>query len=149
MPVYQCVAARGTLNDRQRQELALDITDIHVSVTGAPAFFVNVVFVDLAEGRVFTGGKPSGVTIINGVIRAGRSARDREQILTRLNAAFCRVAGSAPHEVLIGLTDIDPSSAMEAGLLFPEPGGEAAWIEENKDALAALAEQHAESSATR
>lgn len=142
MPVYQVLAPKDTLTDGDRKELAAEITDIHVSVTGAPAFFVNVVFVDLEVGRVFTGGRPSGVSIISGVIREGRSADEKKQILLRLSAAFCRVAGSEPHDVLIGLTDIDPSAAMEAGLLFPAPGDEPAWLAENKDALAVLAERY-------
>lgn len=143
MPVYQLIVPRGKLSDSQTRDLATEITDIHVSVTGAPAFFVNVVFVDREDGKVFTGGRPSGVSIINGVIRVGRSAADKEHILLRLNEAWCRITGSPPHDVLIGLTDIDPSSAMEAGLLFPKPGEEEAWITENKDALAFLASEYA------
>lgn len=142
MPVYQVVSQSGTVTDAQRREVATAITDAHVAVTGAPAFFVNVVFQDLQENRLFTGGSPSTASIISGVIRAGRTPEDKKRLLLELNSAWCRITGAASSDVLIGLTDIDPSSAMEAGLLFPAPGQEAQWIAANQEALASLAGEH-------
>jgi hypothetical protein len=40
--------------------------------------------------------------------------------------------------LIVGLTEVDASSVMEAGLIFPQPGQEAEWLEQNRDKLAAL-----------
>ena len=46
--------------------------------------------------------------------------------------------GQADQELVVGLTDLDASSVIEAGLIFPQPGQEAEWLEQNRDKLAAL-----------
>jgi hypothetical protein len=51
---------------------------------------------------------------------------------------WTRVTGQPEQELIVGLTEVDASSVMEAGLIFPQPGQEAEWLEQNRDKLAAL-----------
>jgi hypothetical protein len=37
--------------------------------------------------------------------------------------------------LIIGLNEIDPTSIMEAGLIMPAPGEEAAWLDRHKHEL--------------
>jgi hypothetical protein len=62
----------------------------------------------------------------------------RQELLTALSEMWTRVTGQAEQELIVGLTEVDASSAMEAGLIFPQPGHEAEWLEQNRDKLAAL-----------
>ena len=49
-----------------------------------------------------------------------------------------RVTGPPEQELIVGLTELDASSVMEAGMILPQPGQEEAWPEQNRDKLAAL-----------
>ena len=49
-----------------------------------------------------------------------------------------RVTGQPEQELIVGPTELDASSVMEAGLIFPQPGQEEAWLDQNRDKLAAL-----------
>jgi phenylpyruvate tautomerase PptA (4-oxalocrotonate tautomerase family) len=138
MPVYQCIAQEGSLTDESRAEIAGEITRLHSEATGAPRSFVNVLFVDVPRGRMFTAGEPSATSIIAGTIRAGRTLEVRQQLLADLSEMWIRVTGQPERELIVGLTELDASSAMEAGLIFPQPGQEAEWFEQNRDKLAAL-----------
>jgi len=138
MPVYECFAQAGSITDEMRAEIAGEITRLHAEATGAPRSFVNVLFFDVPHGRMFTAGEPSAHSIIDGTIRAGRTLEVRQQLLADLSEMWTRVTGQPEQELIVGLTDLDASSVMEAGLIFPQPGQEEAWLEQNRDKLAAL-----------
>jgi phenylpyruvate tautomerase PptA (4-oxalocrotonate tautomerase family) len=59
MPIYQCISPEGLLDESQRKNIARAITRIHCDATGAPRSFVNVLFQDMPNGRVFTGASRS------------------------------------------------------------------------------------------
>lgn len=75
MPIYQCISPEGLLDESGRAKAAEQITRIHCDATGVPPTFVDVMFTDVAEGRYFVTGKPSGHSILNGAIRTGRDPR--------------------------------------------------------------------------
>ncbi|MGL4306450.1 MAG: tautomerase family protein [Mycobacteriaceae bacterium] len=138
MPLYQCSARVGLVESHVREEIAQEFTRIHVSVTGAPAEFVNVVFLEQEPGTVFTAGAESETSIITGFVRQGRGKELRQQLLTELSAAWCRITGQAAHQVLLGLLEVDPTSTMEAGLIMPAPGEESEWFVQHSDYLKGL-----------
>jgi phenylpyruvate tautomerase PptA (4-oxalocrotonate tautomerase family) len=138
MPVYQCFVQEGSITEPIRAEVASEITRLHVEATDAPRQFVNVVFFDIPRGHMFTAAAPSPNSIISGTIRAGRTLEVRQQLLKDLSQMWTRITGQPEKELIVGLTDIDASSVMEAGLIFPQPGQEAEWLEQNRDKLAAL-----------
>jgi phenylpyruvate tautomerase PptA (4-oxalocrotonate tautomerase family) len=138
MPVYQCFVQEGSITEAIRAEVASEITRLHVEATGAPRSFVNVLFFDVPRGHMFTAAAPSPTSIIGGTIRAGRTLEVRQQLLRDLSEMWTRVTGQPEQELIVGLTEVDASSVMEAGLIFPQPGQEAEWLEQNRDKLAAL-----------
>jgi phenylpyruvate tautomerase PptA (4-oxalocrotonate tautomerase family) len=138
MPVYQCFVQEGSITEPIRAEVASEITRLQVEATDAPRQFVNVVFFDIPRGHMFTAAAPSPNSIISGTIRAGRTLEVRQQLLKDLSQMWTRVTGQPEQELIVGLTDIDASSVMEAGLIFPQPGQEAEWLEQNRDKLATL-----------
>jgi phenylpyruvate tautomerase PptA (4-oxalocrotonate tautomerase family) len=83
MPTYVCTARDGTLTQEQKARIAAEITRVHSDVTGAPRFFVQVLFSDLKVGNQFIGGAqpPSDQVWIRGDIRAGRSEHDKGRLL--------------------------------------------------------------------
>jgi phenylpyruvate tautomerase PptA (4-oxalocrotonate tautomerase family) len=138
VPYYQCFPAPGLAGPSERALLAEEFTRIHVEVTGAPAAFVTVAFVDRPEGTIFTGGKPSANSIVSGFVRAGRDRETRRRLLAELSEAWHRVTGQDESSLVLGLIEVDPTSTMEAGLIMPAPGEEAAWFERHRDRLTAL-----------
>ena len=79
MPTYVVTAPGGRLSASQKQDLAAQITDIHCSTTGAPAYFAQVIFVDVAAGNYFLAGKPlqKDNIFVHGEIRAGKRRHDK------------------------------------------------------------------------
>lgn len=85
MPLYT-VYHPPAVTDTQRSEIAEWITKAHVSITGAPAFLVKVIFIPLESTSSFTGGEPeSSLLRILGVIRSGRSRDDRQKLLLEIH----------------------------------------------------------------
>jgi phenylpyruvate tautomerase PptA (4-oxalocrotonate tautomerase family) len=135
MPLYQCLVPAGSLDAERRSKLAEAITTVHTSVTGAPRGFVNVVFIEYEPSMYFTAGRPNTVSVVNGTIRAGRDRATRAELLTRLSDAWIAITGQDARNLVLGLNDIDPTSIMEAGLIMPAPGEEAAWLDRHKHEL--------------
>jgi phenylpyruvate tautomerase PptA (4-oxalocrotonate tautomerase family) len=85
MPLYT-VYHPPSLSRAQRSDIAKSITESHVSLTGAPAFVVKVIFIALDSSSYFSGGhSESSLLRIVGVIRAGRSKEDRQKLLLAIN----------------------------------------------------------------
>ena len=124
MPIYQCISPAGFLGESIRGELAGEITRIHCAATGIPPSFVNVMFLDLPEGRYFVAGKPAAHSVLHGAIRVGRDLATRQRILRDLSRMWTRLTGQPEEELLISLWENLPENAMEAGSIFPAIGQE-------------------------
>ena len=76
MPTYTVTTPEGCLDDDKRGKIAREITRVHHETTGAPAYFAQVLFVEIKPGRYFVGGGPlkGKQVFVNGQIRAGRTA---------------------------------------------------------------------------
>lgn len=138
MPVYQCVTSQ-TLSPELKAAIAKEITRIHVEFTAAPEPFVNVVFSDLPPGSHYLAGavRENG-TLINAVVRAGRTLETRQALLRSLSAAWSRLTGQPERKLVIRVEEADAETIMEAGLIMPRPGEEVAWMAANKAALGEL-----------
>jgi hypothetical protein len=55
--------------------------------------------------------------------------------LKSLSAAWSRLTGQPERNLILKVEEADPAVIMEAGLIMPRPGEEAAWMEANKTAL--------------
>src|ERR1700683_5606012 len=135
MPVYQCPTPLA-LSPELKAAIAKEFTRIHVEFTGAPEPFVNVVFYDLPSGSHYLAGavRDNG-TLINALVRAGRTLETRQALLKSLSAAWSRLTGQPERNLVIRIEEADAATIMEAGLIMPRPGEEAAWFEANKAVL--------------
>jgi hypothetical protein len=51
---------------------------------------------------------------------------------------WVRITGQSEVDLLVGLVEVDPTMALEAGLFMPEPGHEAQWFEQHRATLEKL-----------
>ena len=86
-----------------RGKLAEEITRIHCDATGVPPSFVNVMFIDVPDGRYFVAGKPSTHSVLNGAIRVSRDLETRQRILRELSQMWTRLTGQTEGELLTEL----------------------------------------------
>jgi len=135
MPIYQCSTSKN-LSPETKAAIAEEFTRIHMAFTGAPEAFVNIVFSDLPLGSHFLGHvvRQNGA-LINAIVRAGRPLETRQARLKALSAAWSRLAGQPERNLVLRVEEADAATILEAGLVMPQPGEEAAWFEKNKAAL--------------
>src|SRR5258708_39725871 len=83
MPTYACSTAAGRLTPAQKADIVRSITAIHHEETGAPRYFVQVIFYELAPGNHFIGGQsaPAGQIWNRRDILAGRSEGQKRKLI--------------------------------------------------------------------
>jgi phenylpyruvate tautomerase PptA (4-oxalocrotonate tautomerase family) len=138
MPVYQCYSPKGLLTESAKATIAEEITSIYCNATGAPASWVDVLFHELSEGECFVAGKPATHSYIFVLNRHGRDLETRQAMLRQLTQTWTRNTGQPEAHLWVSLTEIDHANLMKAGLIFPEPGHDHEWFEENRARLAEL-----------
>ena len=118
MPFYHATIRPGLLPTTARQGFVNDVVDVHCGVTGAPPSFVHVLVTEDHDVTL-----PPGVSArVTGVIRAGRTDEQKQQIVDRLNASLAERAGVDVVSVTTTTRDVEASYTMEGGELLPEPG---------------------------
>ena len=77
MPTYTVTSVEGTLDAPRRAKIAAAITRIHSETTGAPTYFAQVIFTEVAPDCYFVGGSPlkGQQVFVNGQIRVGEQER--------------------------------------------------------------------------
>jgi phenylpyruvate tautomerase PptA (4-oxalocrotonate tautomerase family) len=136
LPYYQLLMPEGVLTFSSRSTIAKEITHIHCEETGAPESFVHVHFEEIKKGTQYTAGEiDDKVGIFLGMIREGRSIKERQHLIQRMSASIARVLGRPENELIVSITEITSATAMEFGIILPQPGGEPEWFEKNKEAL--------------
>jgi hypothetical protein len=123
MPLYT-LASSKPLTPAVREAVATAVTDIHCQVTGAPAEFVNVVFM---HGHSIRDGKRIG--LIGNVRSGGNRTEDVLQLLReKLLAGVAGKSNMPVDKVSVRLLGVPSSWVMEGGQMMPEPGAEAEWL---------------------
>jgi phenylpyruvate tautomerase PptA (4-oxalocrotonate tautomerase family) len=136
MPYYQLFMPEGVLTPSARSAISKEVTMIHCEETGAPEAFVHVVFQDIKKGTQYTAGEiDDEVGVFLGMIREGRSIKDRQRLIQRMSKSISSAVGRAENRLILNISEINSSTAMEFGLILPHPGGEPDWFEKNKEAL--------------
>ena len=120
MPYYQFHIPAGSPSAARKAELAAAVTKVHTAVTGAPARFVNVAFFELAPGSLFVADEPVEQGRMVGIIRAGRTAEVKRDLITGLADAWSAVTGEAREGFALFLEEVPGSMAMEYGETLPE-----------------------------
>ncbi len=129
MPTYLCTTAEAQLSSGQKAEIASQITQIHNEVTGAPAYFAQVIFHEIKPGNHFMGGAPLGhrTLFVHGHIRSGRTPENKLTLIQRLTDALSGAAGLPASGVWVYIAEVPASQMVEFGHVLPEPGEEEAW----------------------
>jgi phenylpyruvate tautomerase PptA (4-oxalocrotonate tautomerase family) len=129
MPTYTCFARRHLLTSSHKLSLARAITRAHAEVTGAPAHYAQVMFLEVPDDDHFVGGAPLAhdQLFVSGQIRAGRSLELREVLIRRIVADVAVASGLEPSGVWVYLLELPAAAMVEYGEILPEPGREAEW----------------------
>lgn len=133
MPLYLCNSKYRSIPQEAKAKIAKDVTDIHCENTGAPREFVHVFFFEDAPAPQLEG----RIAKLQGNIRAGRNAEQKAAISNQMRQSISAHSGLAISDVGMEITDVPASWVVEGGEVFPEPGEEAAWLEEHAKRLAA------------
>ena len=130
MPTYTIHAPAAQLSNEQKKSIAGKVTRTHNKVTGAPTFFAQVIFVDVADGNWFMGGAPlkAEQIYICGHIRGGRPDEMKRDLLLGLRDALAEGAGLPTGRVWSYLVELPPAQMVEYGHVLPNPGEEASWL---------------------
>lgn len=129
MPTYQVYVKEHQLSQQQKTKIAQAITLVHTTATGAPNYFVQVIFNEQSVGERYLGGQPADHHIwVNAEIRGGRNTDQREKLLIDLNTAISKIAQVDHSEVWIYLNNLTPTDMSEYGKILPPPGQETAWF---------------------
>src|SRR5215470_11324086 len=128
MPTYTVTSVEGTLDAPKRAKIASAITRIHSETTGAPTYFAQVIFMEVAPDRYFVGGSPlkGQQVFVNGQIRGGRSVETKDALIARITAAVAEASKLANRNIWVYITDLVPRQMVEFGHVLPESGDEGA-----------------------
>lgn len=126
--MYRCALREGLSSEEQRSQISKEVVRIHCGVTGAPASFVHAFFQERPPSEL-----PKGTAaFVLGSIRWGRTDEQKAEIVTDLRKSVANALGCADSEVEVVTVDIPSRWNMEGGALLPEPGEEAAWLEQHR-----------------
>lgn len=126
MPLYRCLVAEGLTTLEQRARIAEQVTRIHCETTGALPIFVHAFFAEDTKAQLPAGKQ----AVVLGSIRAGRTAEQKQRLVTQMTSAIAAILGRREDEILVRTVDIPASWVMEGGRVLPEPGDEQVWLTE-------------------
>ncbi|MGA7327751.1 MAG: tautomerase family protein [Rhodomicrobium sp.] len=130
MPTYTVTTMQGRLSAQQKEAIAKEITRIHSEVTGAPSFFAQVLFYELAGGNAFIGGAPvtSDQIFICGQIRDGRTTQQKTALIEKILEAAAAAAQTQRFHIWVYIADLVPGQMAEFGHILPPSGKEEEWM---------------------
>ena len=130
MPTYICSTPAGALSAKQKESIAQSICRNHSDATGAPQFFVQVIFEEKRPDERFLGGETAVAHFwIRGDIRAGRTKAQREKLMLSIMRDVSRVAGVEEDSIWVYLCNLEQTDMLEYGHILPAPGDEKGWFE--------------------
>lgn len=124
MPLYTLTTEAGTLTEERKADLADRLTKLHCEYAGVPANWVHIVYHEYRAGNGFTAGKRAATAALTLLIRSGRSADYKRELLRRLWALFQSATGAPDEQIVIGIQEVSPSQAMEMAQIMPEVASE-------------------------
>jgi phenylpyruvate tautomerase PptA (4-oxalocrotonate tautomerase family) len=120
MPYYQFHIPADSPSAGRKAEIAAAVTKVHTAVTGAPARYVNVAFIEMPPGNLFVGDEPVTSGRMVGIIRAGRSAEVKRDLIHGLAEAWSSVTGEPKEGIALFLHEVPGAMAFEYGDTLPE-----------------------------
>jgi phenylpyruvate tautomerase PptA (4-oxalocrotonate tautomerase family) len=123
MPLYTITAQAGVLDSTAKINLADKLTAFHAEYAAVPKNWVHIVFHEYPSGSGFTAGRVSATAALTLLIRTGRSADYKREMLKRLWSLLQGATGAPDEEIAIGIQEVPSSQAMEMGLIMPDIAG--------------------------
>jgi phenylpyruvate tautomerase PptA (4-oxalocrotonate tautomerase family) len=120
MPLYTVTTQIGVLSDGAKASLADQLTILHSEYAGVPKNWVHIVFHEYAVGGGFTAGQPAATASLTLLIRAGRSAEYKRELLVRLWKLLRVATGAEDDQIVLGIQEVPASQAMEMGRVMPD-----------------------------
>jgi phenylpyruvate tautomerase PptA (4-oxalocrotonate tautomerase family) len=120
MPLYTVTTQVGVLDSAAKADLANKLTAFHTEYAGVPKNWVHVVFHEYPIGSGFTAGMPSPTAALTLLIRTGRSADYKREMLKRLWSLVQAATGAPDQEIVLGIQEVPSSQAMEMGQVMPD-----------------------------
>jgi phenylpyruvate tautomerase PptA (4-oxalocrotonate tautomerase family) len=120
MPLYTVTTQIGVLSDGAKASLADQLTILHSEYAGVPKNWVHIVFHEYAVGGGFTAGQPAATASLTLLIRAGRSAEYKRELLVRLWKLLQVATGAEDDQIVLGIQEVPASQAMEMGRVMPD-----------------------------
>ena len=122
MPLYTISTQTGVLSIEAKARLAAALTIFHSDYASVPKEWVKIIFQDYAPGSGFSGGEASATAALTLLIRSGRSADYKRDMLQHLWALLQDATGAPDSQIVIGIQEVPASQAMEMGQVMPEVG---------------------------
>jgi len=120
----------GLLDGAKRSAIASAISKAHSDATGAPPFFVQVIFEEAKPGYRFLGGSEINDHVwIHGDIRAGRTLEARKSLMLSIMQDVAKIMGLLETQVWVYLNALEPTDMVEYGHVLPSHGEEKAWFD--------------------
>jgi len=130
MATYSIYTAGLSLNTHQKFSIAQAITKIHANITGAEAYFAQVIFKALDLHDCFIGGvlldEPH--LFLHGQIRGGRSEQTKKQLLVELKIALQSATKLADYQIWAYINEIPSHQMIECGQVLPAVGDDKIWF---------------------
>jgi len=134
MPTYNVYVKADSLNDDQKQRAAQAITRAHSDSTGAPEFYVQVIFHEILDSNRYVGGYRFNRHMwIRGDVRVGRTAEQRREWMLKMIKNVSESINRDINSIWIDLCGIEPESILKYGQVFPPAGQEKEWLESLPD----------------
>ena len=127
MPVYTCTTTASTLSSDTKAALAGEIAAIHSAINHVPSPYVSVVFHELPDDNVYSGGMPANQVLVSAWVREGHPDTEVTRLATVIAAAVTRIARVPVEQVTVLIQPGPARFAVEFGRVLPEPGEEDAW----------------------
>ncbi len=137
MPTFVCSAVAERLRPVQKTEVARSITNIYHEETGAPRYFVQVIFHDIAPGNNYVAGQPAPADkiLIRCDTRSGKTNEQKSQMVRRIMQDVSRIASAPEDAVTVLLCEIPVANIAEYGRVAPSPEEDDAWFSSLPDAM--------------
>ena len=128
MPTYQVFATQGMLEAEEKQAISQAITAGHMAQTGAPRYYIQVIFQETATENRYIGGHPYPESIwVRGDVRERTPEADQALMLELVE----RIAAACPkldkNMIWIDLCAVQPTDILKFCTVFPPAGEEATW----------------------
>jgi phenylpyruvate tautomerase PptA (4-oxalocrotonate tautomerase family) len=124
MPLYTIMTQAGVLSGEAKATLAGELTAFHSEYAGVPKKWVHIVFQDYTPGNGFTAGEAAATVALTLLIRTGRPADYKRELLKGLWELIQNATGAPDDQIVLGIQEVAPSQAMEMGQIMPDVGGQ-------------------------